>query len=135
MEHNAAQEALAQASALETSARRGSRWLVGWYIIFGVATLVVASILAYVPGPVGMVTFIVFWGLVVAGLSVYAGTRKTAMRNMGKVHGAVIGAWGGAWALTVALGVTIGQLGYLLGGVACFLICLFGAWYVHRKTS
>ncbi|MFV0458791.1 MAG: hypothetical protein ACK5MT_08515 [Actinomycetales bacterium] len=129
-----ADQALARAAELERVGRRAGGWLAWWYVVFGIATLCFAAGLAYAHSPVVLGLVILGWGATVLALVVYAATRRAALRNMGRTHGALIAWWTVAWAATVALGVSAGPGGYLAGGVLCLLVCLLGAARVRRQV-
>lgn len=132
-----ARAALAQAHSLQSVAAAAGRWLVGYYIVFGVASFGFSSAFGVTHGRFGVLALTAAWAVVVLALSLYASTRKAAMRGMGRLHGIVMAGWGLAWVVIVIVGSTVpmGLWWWIGGGIVQLLICLVAARHVAVKTA
>lgn len=137
MDNDAAREALAQADLLANRTASQGRWLVRYYLILGVASLLVGAAFGLFHGPVAMVTLVTIWMAVVVGISIYANTRRAVVRGMGRLHMTVMLGWSAAWILTVGFGTgrNLGWQWYLFGGVLMLAVCLAGAYVAYRRTA
>lgn len=129
--------ALSQADELGLRGRRSARWLARYYLVFGVASLLIAPAFGVLHGLAWTIVLTILWGALIVAISVYAGRQRTMVRGGGRIHGWVMTVWTLLWVVTVVLGSSY-QLPWpwwLAGGVALLLACVTGAWAVLRRTK
>lgn len=132
METNEARIALAQAEQLQANSRRAGGWLATFYLVMGVATVVMATLLVLAAGGVGVAVSTLFWVIAMTGISIYANRQKTAMRGTGRIHAVVIGLWTIGWLIAVTGMTDVTR--YLTGVAICVVACFGGALYVFLKV-
>lgn len=137
MDTTDARAALAQAQSLQTAGAAAGRWLVRYYVIFGLASFAFSSAFGFTPGRNEILALTAAWVVFVLVLSLYAGTRRAAMRGMGRVHAVVMTLWGLTWLIVVQVGAfaRMGLWWWVGGGIVQLLICLAAARHVAAKTS
>ncbi len=137
MEANSAQEVLARAEALQARSAASSRWLVWYYLVFGVGSLLASIGVGAFSAGVGLAVVMICWMILIAAISIYANTRMAVMRGMGRLHSVVMIAWTIVWVAMVMLGARAGLgLGWWIGGgVVLLVISWLGALVAHRRTG
>ncbi|HVK45596.1 MAG TPA: hypothetical protein VM429_11910 [Micropruina sp.] len=131
------QEALTQADALAQNTQRSARWLVRYYLAFGVASVLMSVGVGLLQGGVWLAVLMVIWfGLIVA-ISIYAARQQTMVRGGGRIHAGVMIAWTVFWVITVSIGASndLPWPWWLAGGLGMLAACLGGAWVVARRTE
>ncbi|WP_336054087.1 hypothetical protein [Streptomyces sp. CA2R101] len=86
--------ALARARKLSSTVRDGTRWYVGYQVIYGCASAVLVLCIGLLGRPYGLAIGVGFWCVTIAGLSVYAARQRVARRGFGRRHGIMIASWG-----------------------------------------
>ncbi len=129
--------ALAQIDDLASRARHSARWLARYYVVFGVASLLIAPAFGLLHGPGWMTGLTVTWVMLIVAISIYAARQRTMVRGGGRIHARVMVVWSLLWAVTVVLGSTYHMPWpwWLAGGVAMLATCAVGAWTVMRRTD
>lgn len=129
-------DALAQADSLAVRTRDAARWLARYYVVFGVASALMAVAVGVWQGGIGTLVVMLIWAALIVGLSIYCGRQQTMVRGGGRLHRTVIIAWTALWALTVAVGSSnnLPWPWWLAGGLAMLTASLIGAWVVLRRT-
>lgn len=97
MAEYASQEAAAaldRAQKLSSTVRDGTRWYVGYQLIYGCASAVLVLCIGLLSWPYGMAIGIGSWCATITGLSVYAARQRVARRGFGGRHGIMIASWG-----------------------------------------
>lgn len=136
MEPTNYQLALAHIEELALRAHRSARWLARYYVIFGVASLLIAPAFGVLHGAAWTIVLTALWGLLILGISLYAAKQRTMVRDGARIHGWVMAVWALVWVLTVVLG-SIYELAWpwrLGGGIAMLATCLLGARAVLNRT-
>ncbi|MFE0377672.1 hypothetical protein ACFW1M_19270 [Streptomyces inhibens] len=96
--------ALARAQELSSTVRAGAKWYVRYQVVYGCAAAVVVLAIGLLSRPYGVAIGVGFWGLVVAGLSVYSARQRVARRGFGRWHASMIIAWGLLYAAVLVPG-------------------------------
>ena len=129
---------LRRAADLSGRAQRATRWYARYLLVFAAGSFALSVLTGTLPSRPGVLITTLLWvGLVVA-LSVYAARQRVAIRNFGRLHGAVMAGWTLAWCATVVLG---GQFfagrtwWWVLGGLAVALPPLVGALVTRRRAG
>lgn len=137
MDTTDARAALAQAHSLQTAGAAAGRWLVGYYIAFGLASFAFCSAFGFAHGRNGVLVLTAAWAVFVVALSVYAATRRAAMRGMGRLHGTVMAVWGLTWVVIVMVGskVPMDPWWWIGGGIVQLLVCLAAARYAAATAA
>lgn len=130
-------DALAHADRLAARTRSSARWLARYYVVFGVASALMALGFGLVQGVVWTVILMVAWLALIAGISIYAGRQQTMVLDGGRIHAAVMVAWTVIWVITVAAGgnLALSWPWWLAGGIGMLAVALLGAWAVLRRTE
>jgi len=133
-----ADDDLRRAAELSGRGRRATRWYANYLLVFALGSFALSVLTGTLPtGPGVLVTTLLWMGLIVA-LSVYAARQRAAIRNFGRLHGAVMAGWTLAWCATVVLGQQFfaGRLWWwVLGGIAVALPPLVGARVTRRRAD
>ncbi|MFI0784989.1 hypothetical protein ACH4Q6_05225 [Streptomyces lydicus] len=108
--------ALARARELSSTVRDGAKWYVRYQVIYGCAAAVVVLMIGLLEHPYGVAIGIGFWGVVVAGLSVYSARQRVARRGFGRWRAGMILTWGLLYA-----GVLVPGTIWFQGAVAWWL--------------
>lgn len=129
--------ALARIDELAAQGRRAARWLARYYLVLGVASLLIAPAFGVLHGPAWTIVLTVLWGVLIVGISVYAGRQRTMVRGGGRIHGWVMAVWTLLWVVTVVIGsgYDLAWPWWLAGGTALLATCAAGAWTVLRRTG
>ncbi|MEV5711875.1 hypothetical protein [Actinoallomurus sp. NPDC052274] len=127
--------ALAQAEQLKAAVDRRSRWVVGYQLAYGTASLAMVLALGLLGGRLGTVVSLAIWVPVVVALSVYAAQQPVAHRGMAVTHGVMVGAWGVLYGAVLGVGIAFfpGDLAWWLPGAALVALPGFGAAYVTSR--
>ncbi len=136
MEPTNYQLALSQADELALRAHHSARWLARYYVIFGVASLLIAPAFGLLHGLAWTIVLTGLWGALILGISLYAAKQRTMVRGGARIHGWVMAVWTLVWVTTVVLG-NIYELAWpwwVAGGVAMLVTCFIGARAVLRRT-
>lgn len=105
MRQNEAREALALAQEVESRARSGGGWYMGFGIAFGVASFLLTLTIGLYPAPWAMGLAMGLFGVFLTALITWAVTRAVVPRGFGWLHGAGMGVWGLVYGLVLALGI------------------------------
>ncbi|MFT4295515.1 MAG: hypothetical protein QM582_08890 [Micropruina sp.] len=137
MEPTNYQLALAHADELAGQGGRSARWLARYYLVFGVASLLIAVAFGVLSGLVWTIVLTVLWAALITGISIYAGRQRTMVRGGGRVHAWVMTVWTLLWAGTVVIGSSYRMPWpwWLAGGLALLATCAVGSWTVLRRTG
>lgn len=131
------QDALAHADALVENTRRSARWLVRYYVAFGVASVLMSVGVGLLQGGWWLAILMVAWFALIVAISIYAARQQTMVRGGGRIHAGVMIAWTLLWVVTVSVGAgnDLPWPWWLAGGVGMLAACLAGAWVVARRTA
>ncbi|MFD8330529.1 hypothetical protein ACF082_18460 [Streptomyces lydicus] len=128
--------ALARAQELSSTVREGAKWYVRYQVIYGCAAAVVVLAIGLLGHPYGVAIGVGFWGVVVAGLSVYSARQHVARRGFGRWHAGMIFAWALLYAAVLVPG-TIWFQGavawWLPGALVVALPGLIGGYMEARR--
>lgn len=129
--------ALARVDELAGHGRRSARWLARYYLVFGVASLLIAPAFGALHGALWTVLLSLLWAGLITAISIYAARQRTMVRGGVRIHGWVMAAWTTIWLATVLLASSydLPWPWWLLGGVGMLAACLAGAWAVLRRTG
>lgn len=104
MRQNEAREALALARKVESRARFGGGWYMGFGLAFGAASCLLTLTIGLYPTPWAMgLAMGLFW-VFLAVLITWAVTRAVVPRGFGRLHGVGMGVWGLVYGLVLLLG-------------------------------
>lgn len=137
MESSDYELAVARIDELGARSRRSARWLARYYLIFGVASLVIAPAFGVLHGPAWAIVLALLWAGLITAISIYAGRQRTMVRGGGRIHGWVMVAWTTIWVATVTIATSydLSWPWWLAGGVGMLAACFSGAWVVLRRTE
>ena len=126
---------LAEARRLGAATRRDTTWYIRWLLVYGVASLGLGAVYGLVAGPTATWIAMPAWGLLVAGLSWWASTRRTTIRGFGALHSTVIVVWSLLWLATVTLGTGPFDtpVWWFSGGVLMAATAFTGAAVARRR--
>lgn len=136
--HRLETERRERANALAQGADPSSiRHYLAGLIIFGLASLVVAITVAYLPTMTAMFVALPIFAVLLAGLSFLAMRARYAEPKLTWVHGGFMVAWTAAFVgtmllLTSSLADQVGM--YVLGGFGMLLVALVAAFIAARLT-
>jgi hypothetical protein len=127
--------ALARAEQLKTAVDQRSRWVVGYQMAYGTASLAMVLPLGLLSGPLGVAVSLAIWIPVIVALSVYAVRQPVAHRGMAVTHGVMIGTWATLYGIVLGVGIAFfpGDLAWWLPGAALVALPGFGAAYVTSR--
>ncbi len=130
-------EALAQAQRLGARTQRSARWLARYYVIFGIASMLIALGFGLLRGRTWALVLSGVWLVLVLGISLYSSRQQTMVRGGGRIHAGVMAAWTVIWVITVTVGASndLPWPWWLAGGVGMLASPLVGAWVVLRRTE
>lgn len=128
--------ALTQADRLAAHTRTSARWLARYYVIFGVASLLMPLGFGLLHEVAWTITLLMFWLALIVGISIYAGRQPTMVQGGGRIHAAVMVAWTVIWVTTVTVGSSqnLPWPWWLAGGVGMLAAALLGARAVQSRT-
>lgn len=128
--------ALARAQELDSTVRSGSRWFIGYQLVYAGAAAVTVATLGALDNTVGVTIAVTFWIVTVAALSVYAARKPVSRHGLGRRHHVMIFAWTVLYLAVLLPGVSWfrGDLAWWLpGAVAVALPGLIGAYLAARR--
>ncbi|MFG2531517.1 hypothetical protein [Streptomyces sp. NPDC048516] len=109
MSEYASQEAAAaldRAQKLSSKVRKGTRWYVWYYLIFGCATAIQVLFTGLLARPHGVAIGGGLWCATIVGLSLYVARQRVARRGFGWRLGVVIASWGLLYSAVLVPGLT-----------------------------